>query len=76
VKSKPCRDDCGCIPVQDGYYWATCRKYANWGRVIVLLGKNGHGHRRAFVARFGSSYDPSDFADYSKRLAEREGKKS
>lgn len=69
--AKHCRDDCGCVPMHDGYYWATSRKYPNWGRVVVMIGKNGRGHRRAFVARFGSSYDVCDFTDYGKRLVER-----
>lgn len=61
---------CDCVPAALGYYWATHRA---WGRrVIVQIAKDGFGHVRAYVHRYGSSsYSPCDFKDYSKAIVER-----
>jgi len=57
------------VPDGDGYYWATHRKHG-W-RDLVRLGRNGLRHRRAFTARHSSSFDPSDFTDFSREVKER-----
>jgi len=70
--SKRCpHNKCQCVPLEDGYYWATSLKYPQWGRVIVQLGRNGHKHRRAYLCWYDSSYDPCDFTDYSERIVEK-----
>ncbi len=66
--SKKCKDGCDCVPVADGWYWATYR--LNGVRQIVLIDRDGHKHRRAFTARYSRSLDPSEFTDYSDRLIE------
>lgn len=53
------------VPIRDGYYWADCRKHPNWDRRIVFIGEGGKGHRRIWVPRFSSSFDLSDFTNFS-----------
>lgn len=61
------RSDCCCIPIADGYYWATHRKYG-W-RAIVMLRPNGQSHRRAFAAgRAHSTFDVCEFHQWSRQL--------
>jgi hypothetical protein len=60
------RGSCHCVPLTDGFYWATHPGYG-W-RSIVLLTRDGHKHRRAFRPRGSSSYDPCDLVNYSRKL--------
>lgn len=70
-RKKGC-DRCEVTPIESGYYWATSRKYENWSRVIVWIGKNGHGRLRVYVPRFGSSsFGLEDFKDWSGPVVEK-----
>jgi hypothetical protein len=53
----------------EGYYWATHRRYG-W-RAVVLIGKDGFKHTRAFTARSSSSFNVEEFTDFKGPLRER-----
>lgn len=68
MKVNLCEKGCSCVPVEEGYYWAADR----FGRrTVVLVGKDGFGHTRAYTCRGSSSRDPADFKNYSKRIKEQ-----
>lgn len=70
MKRKSCQR-CEVTPTQPGYYWATCRKYPNWPRVIVKVGKNGHGHTRVFVIPHSGSFGLEEFGDWNGPITEK-----
>ena len=68
--TKPCQ----CVPLADGHYWARHRIYKHI-RGVVLLRRNKRGGRRAYVPGFTSSFDPSDFHQWSRMLRDPKASK-
>jgi hypothetical protein len=56
------------FPEIAGCHFATHREYG-W-RSLVQIGRDGIGHLRAYTPRGSSSFDPSAFKDYSRRITD------